>query len=173
MINKSIFLIFFLCFSSILFAQESRHNNINIEISPSVNNQEDIILNLSFNFVRKQHEFFLGPKFPLSGKSNTIIGLNLGYKFFPNKVKTKFDMFFHYNIQVVNRKLYYNSSKKGFALYNIIGYGFNFNFNKNMYLTHSLGIGIENSWFKDYDIFTDIAALFKLGIGYKLKVKKK
>jgi len=163
-------MICFLCCSpGLVSGQQIRSKEIKSEAAASYNYLEEFKIHLSCNFALKKHEPFIGFEFPVSSNHITNYGINTGYKFYPNKFKQVFDLYFIYLMQANSRNLYSNSTIRGFSLHNLLGYGFNIYFNDNLFLNHQIAAGIEKSWFNDHGNFTDLSLMIKLGIGFKIK----
>ncbi|MEZ5199018.1 MAG: hypothetical protein R2764_22345 [Bacteroidales bacterium] len=154
------------------FGQDAREKSLGIEASASYDYLEDIKLHFLLSYSVKQHMPFVGFEFPISDDPVTNFGFNVGYKFFPNKNKQRFDFFFLYLLQAGSRKLYAASTVNGFSLHNLMGYGFNIHFSDKIYLVHHMAAGIENAWFNDYGSFSDLSLSFNLGFGIKIKTSK-
>ncbi len=172
--HKFIFLsggIFYLllCTQGLVSGQQDRIKEIKSEVAASYNYLEEINLHLTCNFALKRHEPFIGFVFPVSSNHTTNYGINAGYKFYPNKIKQVFDLYFIYLMQANSRNLYSNSTITGFSLHNLLGYGFNIYFTDNLYLTQQIAAGVEKSWFGNQGNFTDLSLIIKLGIGLKIK----
>lgn len=166
-----------------LTGQDAYIKSTGVEVSFSYNYLEDLKLHLLFslskkqsladiNVPRPQHEPFIGLELPLGSENISNFGLNAGYKFYPNKNKQNFDLFFLYLMQAGSRKLYHTSTVNGFSLHNLIGYGFNIYFNNKIFLKHHIAAGIENAWFADYGNFMDFSLVINLGIGMKITTLK-
>ena len=158
-----------LCFPGLVSGQQIRTQEIKTEATASYNYLEEFKIHFTCNFAFKKHEPFIGFEFPVSSNHITNYGVNTGYKFYPNKFKQVFDLYFIYLIQANSRNLYSNSTIRGFSLHNMLGYGFNICFNDNLFLNHQIAAGIEKSWFGDYGNFTDLSLMIKLGVGLKIK----
>ncbi len=150
-------------------AQNMRIRSLTTEATVSYNYLEDLKVHFLFLYTIKQHEPFIGVEFPVTREHISNFGFNAGYRFFPNKNRQTFDLFFIYMMQGGSRKMYSNSTVTGFSLHNLLGYGFNIHFNDNIYLTHHIAAGIENSWFGDKGSFSDFSLVINLGIGIKIK----
>ncbi len=167
------------CFSFIfivpitLNGQNERINSTAIETSVSYNYLEDLKFHALFSYTFKQHEPFFGLEFPVGSDPVSNFGLNAGYKFYPNKQRQNLDFFFIYLMQAESRKLYSNSTVNGFSLHNLIGYGFNVYFNDRIFLKHHIAAGVESARFGDHGNFTDFSFMISLGIGMKIKSRKK
>jgi len=166
-----------------LTGQNTYVKSTGIEVSFSYDYLEDFTMHLLFNLSRKQsiadisiprpqHEPFIGLELPIGSASISNFGFNAGYKFYPNKNKQNFDLFFIYLLQAGSRKLYSTSTVNGFSLHNLIGYGFNIYFNDKIFLKHHIAAGIENAWFKDNGNFMDFCLVINLGIGMKITTLK-
>ena len=169
---KSTFRLYFILLSIIpvsLSAQNIRPRSLETEATVSYNYLEDLKVHFLFSYTLKQHEPFIGLEFPANSDNISNFGFNAGYRFFPNKKRQTFDLFFIYLMQGGSRKMYSNSTVTGFSLHNLLGYGFNIHFNDNIYLTHHIAAGIENSWFGDKGSFSDFSLVINLGIGIKIK----
>ena len=151
-----------------LSGQSTRNKSISTNATISYNYLEDIKVHFLFSYTFKRHEPFVGLEFPVSSNHISNFGFNAGYRFFPNKNRQNFDLFFIYLIQGGSRKMYSNSTVNGFSLQNLIGYGFNIYFNNNIYLTHHIAAGVENAWLGEYGKFTDFSLMINLGIGLKI-----
>jgi hypothetical protein len=152
-----------------LAGQSTRNKSIGTNATISYNYLEDLKVHFLFLYTIKQHEPFVGLEFPVTREHISNLGFNAGYRFFPNKNRQTFDLFFIYMMQGGSRKMYSNSTVTGFSLHNLLGYGFNIRFNDNIYLTHHIAAGIENSWFGDKGSFSDFSLVINLGIGIKIK----
>jgi len=152
-----------------LAGQSTRNKSIGTNATISYNYLEDPKVHFLFLYTIKQHEPFVGLEFPVTREHISNFGFNAGYRFFPNKNRQTFDLFFIYMMQGSSRKMYSNSTVTGFSLHNLLGYGFNIRFNDNIYLTHHIAAGIENSWFGDKGSFSDFSLVINLGIGIKIK----
>jgi len=166
-----------------LTGQNTYVKSTGIEVSFSYDYLEDFTIHLLFNLSRKQsiadisiprpqHEPLIGLELPIGSSSISNFGLNAGYKFYPNKNKQNFDLFFIYLLQAGSRKLYSTSTVNGFSLHNLIGYGFNIYFNDKIFLKHYIAAGIENAWFQDNGNFMDFSLVINLGIGMKITTLK-
>ena len=162
----SLILIYFTC---ALSAQNKRTSGINAEVFFSKNYQNESNLFFDLALARKQHIFVIGPRLTLSEKSNSEIGLHGAYRFFPNKTTATFDFFFQYQLEVVKQRLFYSSTDKGIAIFNTIGYGFNFHLTPDLYITNSIGAGIQKSWFEGGQNFIDPALVFNIGLGFRIR----
>ncbi len=158
-----------LCSPDLVSGQQIRAKEIKSEVTASYNYLEEFNIHLTCNFTLKKHEPFIGFLFPISSNHITNYGISTGYKFYPNKFKPVFDLYFIYLMQANSRNLYSNSTIRGFSLHNLLGYGFNIYFNDNLFLNQQIAAGIEKSWFSDYGNFTDLSLMIKLGIGLKIK----
>ena len=158
-----------LCSPNLVSGQQTRTKEIKSEAAASYNYLEEFNLHLTCNFSLKKHEPFIGFEFTVSSNHITNYGVNSGYKFYPNKFKQVFDLYFIYLMQANSRNLYSNSTIRGFSLHNLLGYGFNIYFNDNLFLNHQIAAGIEKSWFGDYGNFIDLSLMIKLGVGLKIK----
>lgn len=172
--HKFIFLltgmIFILLFTpEFLSGQQIRTKEIKSEAGISYNYLEEFTLHLTGYFGLKKHEPFLGFEFPVSSNHITNYGINIGYKFYPNKSKQAFDLYFVYSMLANSRKMYSNATINGFSLHNLLGYGFNIYINDDLFLNHQILAGIEKSWFSNEGSFTDLSIMIKLGIGIKIK----
>jgi len=165
-------LIVLLFFPIINFGQIPRQKSCGVEASVSYNYLEDLKIHFQYFYSFKQHEPFIGIEFPISSDPISNYGVNTGYKFFPNKNKQVFDLYFLYLLQATSRKLYSNSTINGFSLNNLVGYGFNIHIGNTFFLKHYIAAGIENSWFGDHGNFSDLSLIGCLGIGLKIKPKK-
>ncbi len=173
--KRSAFVTIFFLFTVFPFSlagQNTRRNYLTTEATISYNYLEDVKVHFLFTYKIKRHNPFIGLEFPVNSAPVSNFGFNAGYKFFPNKNRQTFDLFFIYIIEGCSRKMYYNSTITGFSLHNLIGYGFNVNFNDNLYLTHHIAAGIENSWFGESGGFSDFSLVINLGIGIKIKTLK-
>ena len=168
-INTGVMIFFLCCTVGSVAGQQIRTKEIKSEADVSYNYLEEFKIHLTCNFAIKKHEPFIGFEFPVSSSHITNYGINSGYKFYPNKFKQVFDLYFIYLIQASSRNLYSNSTVRGFSLHNLLGYGFNVYFNDNLFLNHQIVAGIEKSWFRGYGNFTDMSLMIKLGIGLKIK----
>lgn len=156
-------------FPILLSGQNERVSSSSMDASISYNYLEDLKFHVSFSHTFKQHEPFFGLEVPVSSDPVSNFGLNVGYKFYPNKTRQSFDFFFIYLMQAGSRKLYSNSTTDGFSLQNLIGYGFNVYFNDKIFLKHHIAAGVENAWFGEHGNFNDFSLMISLGIGMKLK----
>ena len=169
---KGTFRLYFILLSIIpvsLSAQNKRPRSLETEATASYNYLEDLKVHFLFSYTLKQHEPFIGLEFPVNSDNISNFGFNAGYRFFPNKKRQTFDLFFIYLMQGGSRKMYSNSTSTGFSLHNLIGYGFNIHFSDIIYLTHHIAAGIENSWFGDKGSFSDFSLIINLGIGIRIK----
>ena len=167
------------CFSIALIVpltfngQNERDISTAVDASFSYNYLEDLKFHVLFSYTLKQHEPFFGLEVPVSSNPVSNFGLNVGYRFYPNKTRQNFDFFFIYLMQAESRKLYSSSTVSGFSLHNLIGYGFNVYFNDKIFLKHHIAAGIENAHFGSRGNFTDFSLMIYLGIGMKIKTKGK
>ncbi len=152
-----------------LAGQSTRNKSISTNATISYNYLEDLKVHFLFLYTIKRHEPFVGLEFPVTREHISNFGFNAGYRFYPNKSRQNFDLFFLYLLQGESRKMYSNSTVNGFSLHNLLGYGFNIYFNENIFLTHHIAAGVENAWFSDYGNFTDFSLVINLGIGIKIK----
>ncbi len=152
-----------------LVGQNIRNKSLNTETSISYNYLEDLKVHFMFLYTVKQHEPFIGLEFPVNSEHISNFGFNAGYRFFPNKNRQTFDLFFIYLIQGNSRKMYSNSTITGFSLHNMLGYGFKIYFNDNICLTHHIAAGIEKSWFGGEGDFYDFSLVINLGINIRIK----
>ena len=168
-IIKPFILSFFIfIITGIVFGQQDRNSSRSIETSVSYNYLENIQFDCLLLYGLKQHEPFIGIGIPLNKNHVSNYGVSAGYKFYPNKKTSDFDLFFMFLLRATSRKLYSNSSSNGFSLHNLVGYGFTININDKVCVKHHLAAGIENSWFKGYDAFNDLSLEINIGIGFKL-----
>ena len=158
-----------LCTPGLLSGQQIRTKEIKSEAAISYNYLEEFNLYFTGYFTFKKHEPFIGFEFPVSSNHVTNYGINVGYKFYPNKIRQVFDLYFVYLIQADSRNLYSNSTISGFSLHNLMGYGFNIYFNDILFVNHQIAAGIEKSCFGNEGSFTDLSLLIKIGIGLKIK----
>ncbi|MBN3034758.1 MAG: hypothetical protein JW861_04175 [Bacteroidales bacterium] len=128
--------------------------------------ETDLSLQWSFRFDR--HSVQTGPMFPIFGNHSTILGWNVLYRFYPNKIRPAFDLFFQYQAIPVRRKLFSQSTEKGFSLHQLLGYGFGIRLCKGLYFVHSIMAGLEKGWFKGYRSLTDPSILLSAGIGFDI-----
>ena len=163
-----ILLLFLILITGIVFGQKDRIKSVSIENSASYNYLEDIQFDCLLLYGLKQHEPFIGIGIPLNNNHVSNYGVSAGYKFYPNKKMSDFDLFFMYLLRANSRKLYSNSVSNGFSLHNLVGYGFNVNLNEKVFVKHHLAAGIEKSWFKGYDAFNDLSLEINIGIGFNL-----
>lgn len=163
------FIILVFTFPLLTEGQSERNRSFGVNSTVSYNYLEDVKVHFVFLYTLRQHEPFIGLEFPVSSSNISNFGFNAGYKFFPNKKRQTFDLFFIYIMQGYSRKMYSNSTVNGFSLCNLIGYGFNISFNNSLYLTHHIAAGIENSWFGEKGSFYDFSLTINLGIGIKIK----
>ncbi|MCD4696829.1 MAG: hypothetical protein K8S16_11385 [Bacteroidales bacterium] len=164
--------IIFVIVHSQLSGQSMRIKSTGVETCISYNYLEDLKLHFLFTVIKKQHAPFIGLEFPVNSSHISNFGIDIGYKFYPNRNQPKFDVFFLYLMQANSRKLYSTSVTNGFSLHNLIGYGFNIYFNDKIYLKHHIAAGIEKSWFEDYGNFTDLSIIVSFGVGLKIKTIK-
>jgi len=162
-----------LLFVSLLgIGQNQRNNSYSVETAASYNYLEDLKIHFQFFYATNKHEPFIGIEFPISSSPISNYGFNVGYRFYPNKNRQTFDLYFHYLLQGTSRKLYSNSTINGFSLHNLAGYGFKVYLGNSIFLNHYIAAGIENSWFGEYGSFTDLSLIVNLGIGLKIKSKR-
>ena len=173
MLKKIIYISFILYLLPLINnGQDIRNKTTGFEVSLSYNYLEEFKAHFLFNITKRKHEFFIGPEFPFTGNCCSLFGMDLGYKFYPNKSKSVFDLFFQYRLQAIYRKLYSRSTEKGFSVHNTLGYGFNVFLSNKLFLTHSFGLGIEKSWFRKSGNFTDFSLFIKLGVGININFSK-
>jgi hypothetical protein len=181
--KKNILLCFLISISYILSAQDTinqikfgvvinydakaGHDTYNA-INPCViihYKRHSVLIGALFNpinneIAERQHLF---PVDITNTKKKCLIGLQMGYKFYPNKKSKIFNFFFDYNLDLLKAHydyytgIYnmatqaYENSKANleiFNFYNFIGYGFDINFLKHFYLTTDFGVGI--GWYRYY-----------------------
>jgi len=153
------------------FSQADRFQQHSVEISPSFNLHEELMVDFSYNFAKHRYALSFGSCFPLLGNSSSLFGIDIGIKYFPNPKKQTFDLFFHYYGEGLIRKLHKNSETKGIVFHNFIGYGFYVYPVDNLYIVHKLGVGPEFQWYSGFNTITDINAIFSIGIGFILHKK--
>ncbi|MCD4683285.1 MAG: hypothetical protein K8R86_08400 [Bacteroidales bacterium] len=164
----SILVILLFC-PGINFGQSPRQKSSGVEASVSYDYLEDLKIHFQFFYSFKKHEPFIGIEFPISSDPISNYGLNAGYKFYPNKNRQTFDLYFLYLLQATSRKLYSSSTINGFSLHNLLGYGFNIYIGNTIFVKHYIAAGIENSWFGAQGNFSDLSLIGSLGIGLKIK----
>ena len=125
-------------------------------------------LHVFYSYAFKRHEPFIGFEFAVNSNPVSNYGLDLGYRYYPNRDLSGFDLFFTYLMQANSRKLYSNSTTNGFSLHNVAGYGFNVYLTSGLYIKHFLAAGIENSWFGEDGSFSDFSLIISLGIGLRI-----
>jgi len=187
-----------------------------------INEGQDIInaINPSAIVYYKKHSAFIGaliiPTYseidqyfssisPLYGYSNLnlqtkySLGLQMGYKIYPNKKGKVFNFFFDYNLSFLKSKINYSINNlyssthdniklnlEIFDFYNFIGYGFDVNFLKHFYLTTNFGIGlgwnhyesnpsylIGGMFMSSESYVLEPSAIIKIGLGYNFLSLKK
>lgn len=149
-------------------AQE-RAGMTGIDLSSNFNFQEELHLVPAVFHAIKQHRISLGPLFPVSDNAVPVWGIDMTYKFYPNRLEQLFDLFFLYDTRLIRRKLFRTSTEKGMSWQNYLGYGFHVNL-RSIYLSHKIAAGLEQNWFDDLETIYDVNVFVSFGIGYRINL---
>lgn len=114
-----------------------------------------------------------------NAKNRTYIGAQLNYKFFPNQLENKFNLYFTSYLNYLARLLNGNYSYNTHSLSLTFGFGFQVKISKNFYLGTDIGVGFTTSslsfngnpppYAYAYGLFTDydFDAILNFNIGYR------
>lgn len=134
-------------------------------------------------FYYNKHQIELGLCiYPFNFSTPRMIGGALSYKYFPNGISNRFNMFLSADFNLTNefspKHIYYNNYERTYNYFSILGgYGFEVKFLKNAFIGTSFNFGINfNSLITDdpsidYDrkLFEEyeLDGAFRFNIGYR------
>lgn len=160
--KKNLLLIACLCCILNLKSQDSL-NKAKIGLDFSMGNNACGRANIlpSITFTKAKHTVFAGPAFVYGMEINPYppaYGIQVGYQFFPNGQKNRFNLFFEYDLYYIKKThefSKYISSPPTFiersvtitSLDNYLSFGFKFNINSAIYLHTNVGLGVI--WYKE------------------------